>query len=238
MTENKDAGIKSKESPTDEFNRVIKALALELPESVWMDVNNLWIKYQNYIQDTFIKSESKEGGISKEEALEKAHPDKSYMTPPSANYETIYKAMDIYANQFKSENKEGGISNEEIKYTPAPWFAVEYAGFWSIQKKDEYSRTDDLLNAEYCDKAEYNAELCALAPTLFQRCKEIEAERDRFEKLLHDATVILQNQATALDYYKKLAEAAEELLTLDSNDPRYSEAMVKYHDIKSNPPAK
>lgn len=37
--------------------------------------------------------------MSKEEILEKAHPNRSYMTPPNANYATVYKAMDEYARQ-------------------------------------------------------------------------------------------------------------------------------------------
>lgn len=37
--------------------------------------------------------------MSKEEILEKAHPDKSYLTPPTVNYQTSYKAMDEYAKQ-------------------------------------------------------------------------------------------------------------------------------------------
>lgn len=37
--------------------------------------------------------------MTKEEVLEMAHPDKSYLTPPSVNYETAYKAMDIFAKQ-------------------------------------------------------------------------------------------------------------------------------------------
>ena len=43
--------------------------------------------------------------LSKEEALEKAHPDKSYMTPPRANYQTIYKAMDLYIAPLKESLK-------------------------------------------------------------------------------------------------------------------------------------
>ena len=37
--------------------------------------------------------------MTKQEILEKAHPDKSYTTPPLANYATVYKAMDEYYNE-------------------------------------------------------------------------------------------------------------------------------------------
>jgi len=36
---------------------------------------------------------------TREETLEMAHLDKSYMTPPNVNYTTVYKAMDMWAKQ-------------------------------------------------------------------------------------------------------------------------------------------
>ena len=55
-----------------------------------------------------------------------------------------------------------------MKHTKGPWVAIEYGGYWNIQKEDAYSNTYDLLNEEKCPDAEANAKLAAAAPELLQ----------------------------------------------------------------------
>ena len=64
-----------------------------------------------------------------------------------------------------------------FKGTPAPWFPIEYAGFWQIQDEDAYHSRDvlnydDAINAAMElkgvseEEAEANAHLMAAAPDL------------------------------------------------------------------------
>lgn len=55
----------------------------------------------------------------------------------------------------------------ELKHTPGPWYAVNYADFWDIQDDPHYGKTD-LLDAHTCDQAEANAKLMAAAPELIK----------------------------------------------------------------------
>lgn len=57
------------------------------------------------------------------------------------------------------------------KHTPGPWFAVDYAGFVSIQSVDEYSDSD-VLNIAVDPNAEANGKLAAAAPDLLEALKE------------------------------------------------------------------
>jgi hypothetical protein len=57
--------------------------------------------------------------------------------------------------------------NSNLKHTPGPWFAVEYAGRYSFQRKDEYGGPD-LLDQDSCSRACYNAKLAAAAPELLK----------------------------------------------------------------------
>lgn len=62
-----------------------------------------------------------------------------------------------------------------MKHTKAPWFPVNYAGYWMLQTKDEYSSKDDLLNEEHSPDAEANAKLAACAPQLLKALKGLES---------------------------------------------------------------
>jgi hypothetical protein len=62
-----------------------------------------------------------------------------------------------------------------IKYTPGPWFVVEYGGFFEIQDKDDYQGTI-ITDLEKCPDAEANARLMASAPDLLTSLKEITKE--------------------------------------------------------------
>lgn len=53
-----------------------------------------------------------------------------------------------------------------MKYTKAPWVAVQYANFWNLQKEGFYSDTDNLLDEDKNIDAEANAKLAAAAPEL------------------------------------------------------------------------
>jgi hypothetical protein len=52
-----------------------------------------------------------------------------------------------------------------MKYTPGPWHAVEYAGYFIIQNGEMYGDRD-LQNLEFSPNAEANAKLMASAPDL------------------------------------------------------------------------
>lgn len=53
-------------------------------------------------------------------------------------------------------------------HTLGPWHAIEYCGYWSLQREGFYSDIDDLLNEERCKNAEANARLAAAAPELLK----------------------------------------------------------------------
>lgn len=60
------------------------------------------------------------------------------------------------------------------KFTPAPWYPVEYGGYWSIQNLDEYGpHVYDILNQEDCSCAEQNAKLAAHAPEMYELLKQV-----------------------------------------------------------------
>jgi hypothetical protein len=61
---------------------------------------------------------------------------------------------------------------ENLKHTPGPWFPINYAGFWDIQTKDEYSETSVLQDDHY-NNAEVNAKLCAAAPELLKVLQDV-----------------------------------------------------------------
>lgn len=61
--------------------------------------------------------------------------------------------------------------SDNLKHTPGPWFAVEYAGRYSFQRKDEYG-DPDLLDQDSCSRAYYNTKLAAAAPELLEACLE------------------------------------------------------------------
>lgn len=58
-----------------------------------------------------------------------------------------------------------------MKYTPAPWFSVDYCGFLNIQTKDQYSPDDNLLNAEDFENYEANGTMAAAAPEMYEALK-------------------------------------------------------------------
>jgi hypothetical protein len=50
-------------------------------------------------------------------------------------------------------------------HTKAPWFAVEFAGFWQIQDGPYYENTN-ILDEDKSPDAKANAKLAAMAPEL------------------------------------------------------------------------
>lgn len=58
-------------------------------------------------------------------------------------------------------------------YTPGPWHAVNYNGFFAIQKKDKYDHRDNLLDLEHDSRAANNAQLAAAAPQLYESLEKI-----------------------------------------------------------------
>lgn len=55
----------------------------------------------------------------------------------------------------------------ENEYTPAPWYAVAYDGYYKLQDRGEYGNFD-ITNADYVGDytAEANAKLASQAPIL------------------------------------------------------------------------
>lgn len=71
----------------------------------------------------------------------------------------------------------------EAKHTPGPWYPVEYAGFWHIQKADFYTEAD-VLNEDHYREAEANAKLCASAPDLLSENQKLkQTNRELLEAL-------------------------------------------------------
>lgn len=60
---------------------------------------------------------------------------------------------------------------KEQKFTPAPWYAVNYGGYIKIQSTDFYENTD-ILDEDKCPQAELNAILATCAPELLEALQE------------------------------------------------------------------
>jgi hypothetical protein len=60
------------------------------------------------------------------------------------------------------------------KFTPGPWYAVEYGGFCNIQDESGYSESN-ILDAEIVgnDVAEANAKIAAASPELLKALKDL-----------------------------------------------------------------
>lgn len=82
--------------------------------------------------------------LSKEQVLENAHPDNSYATPPSANYQTVYKAMDLYAQQVAIAFAEW-VDLNAIRQGPNEW--THKGDNW--RKKRTTEEIFDLFIKEY-----------------------------------------------------------------------------------------
>jgi hypothetical protein len=87
--------------------------------------------------------------------------------------------------------------SNNLKYTPGPWFAVEYAGRYSFQRKDEYG-DPDLLDQDSCSRAYYNAKLAASAPELLE--------------VVQDFLQVINITPASLLYYGKTIEKAEQTI--------------------------
>lgn len=66
----------------------------------------------------------------------------------------------------------------EKKYTPAPWFAINYGGFVTIQNVDYYDQSD-LLDEDKCQEAKANGTLAAYAPELLEALEAVVCIADR-----------------------------------------------------------
>lgn len=60
---------------------------------------------------------------------------------------------------------------KKLKHTPAPWYAVNYGGYITIQSTNFYENTN-ILDEDKCERAEDNGLLCAAAPDLLEALKE------------------------------------------------------------------
>jgi hypothetical protein len=65
---------------------------------------------------------------------------------------------------------------KDNKYTPGPWFAVEYAGYFNIQSQDGYGEKYNLLDREEDENAEANAKLIAASPDLLEALQDVMAQ--------------------------------------------------------------
>lgn len=56
------------------------------------------------------------------------------------------------------------------KHSKSPWYAVEYAGFWSLKTDNFYDAGEDVMDADSVgtEKARKNANLARLAPQIFE----------------------------------------------------------------------
>lgn len=88
-------------------------------------------------------------------------------------------------------------------YTPGPWYAVDYAGFWALQTDPDYDVHDDLLDEARNDLAKQNAKLAACSPELLESLQEMVEVYDGY-----------QFEQTPLQYYamKKAKEVIAKAL--------------------------
>ena len=80
-------------------------------------------------------------------------------------------------------------------HTPEPWYAVQYANYWSLQKAPCYDDADNLIDEDCCPLAENNAKLAAAAPvfkTALERIVANSAEFPFINRLASDALAELQ----------------------------------------------
>lgn len=69
---------------------------------------------------------------------------------------------------------------QETKFTPGPWFPIDYCGYINLQSVDFYEEKNNLLDAESCGAYEANGALAAAAPDLYEALRFI-AEGHPFE---------------------------------------------------------
>jgi len=69
-----------------------------------------------------------------------------------------------------------------MTYTKGPWYPVQYANYWNIQK-GKYYEDENLLDEDQNPNAEANARLAAAAPDLLEALIEVIRISDR----KHDA---------------------------------------------------
>lgn len=81
-----------------------------------------------------------------------------------------------------------------MKHTKGPWYPLQYANYWVVQKEDSYSETD-LLNEETCPDAEANAKLMATAPDLLKLAQHVIAMHDDAYLSGHPEWVEIVNEA-------------------------------------------
>ena len=64
-----------------------------------------------------------------------------------------------------------------MKYTKAPWFAVEYGGHWDIQD-GQYYGDNCIFDEDVVEEAKDNVHLAIKAPEMYEALKGIYAIRD------------------------------------------------------------
>lgn len=73
---------------------------------------------------------------------------------------------------------------KELKYTPAPWYPVNYGGYIHLQSTNLYENTN-ILDEDKCPQAEANAQLAASSPELLEALQDIlkiqELDKDSLE---------------------------------------------------------
>lgn len=57
-------------------------------------------------------------------------------------------------------------------YTPGPWYAVDYGGFWSMQADPHYAENADLFDEDKFDEAPQNAQLASCSTLLLEALQE------------------------------------------------------------------
>lgn len=80
---------------------------------------------------------------------------------------------------------------KDSKYTPGPWHAVDYAGFWALQTDPSYGVTDDVLDEDKNELAPQNAKLAACSPELLESLQEMakgwESMGKSIPNMMHEA---------------------------------------------------
>lgn len=66
---------------------------------------------------------------------------------------------------------ESKLSERTGTFTPGPWYAVEYSGYYMLQNEEGYCESD-LLNIEKDPNAEENAILAAKAPEMYEKLRK------------------------------------------------------------------
>lgn len=101
-----------------EFSRAVNALALELPETVWVDFNSRWMKLESYLSSEAAREYWEgQGWVRVEDGLPKLEARVLCYHEDSENYFICYRTNDCTTNE---EKWWGGAMPTHWKYLTSP----------------------------------------------------------------------------------------------------------------------